>query len=97
MAFETMTLDEQGKAAAEEFRALHNLGSQPLHDLVLVIEQATAHEVAVLDVEDANEHGLTMLDAERKIAFIGVARTRHPIPHPITLAPELTHVLVKVW
>lgn len=97
MAFETMTLDEQGKAAAEEFRALHNLGSQPLHDLVLVIEQATAHEVAVLDVEDANEHGLTMWDPERKIAFIGVARTRHPMRQRSTLAHELAHVVFKDW
>lgn len=92
-----MTLEKQGKAAAEEFRALYNLGLQPLHDLVLVIEQATEHEVAVLDVEDANEHGLTMWDPERKIAFIGVARTRHPMRQRSTLAHELAHVVFKDW
>src|SRR5699024_7587771 len=92
-----MTPEQQGKVAAEEFRARHNLGSRALHDLVFIIEQTTEHEVAVLDVEDADEHGLTMWDPTRRCSFIGVARTRHPMRARSALADELSHVVFADW
>lgn len=92
-----MTPEQQGKVAAEEFRARHNLGSRALHDLVFIIEQTTEHEVAVLDVEDADEHGLTMWDPKRRVAFMGVARTRNLMRQRSTLAHELAHVVFADW
>lgn len=92
-----MTLEKQGKGAAEKFRETHDLGKQPLGDLVALIEQTTDHDVAVLDVEDADQHGLTMRDPKRNVAFIAVARTRHPMRQRSTLAHELSHVLFEDW
>lgn len=92
-----MSPEAQGKQAADRFRRAHNLGWQPLGDLVALIEQATSHEVAVLDVEDADQHGLTVWDPKRKVAFIGVARTSHPMRQRSTLAHELSHVLFEDW
>jgi len=84
--------EQQAKAAAEQFREKHQLGVQPLGDLVALIEQTTGHDVAVLDaVPDA--HGLTMRDPARGRVFIGVARTPHPMRQRSTLAHELAHVV----
>lgn len=84
--------EQQAKAAADQFRQEHQLEVQPLGDLVALIEQTTGHDVAVLDAE-ADTHGLTMRDPERGRAFIGIARTRHPMRQRSTLAHELAHVV----
>lgn len=92
-----MTPEVEGKGAAEKFRATHGLGTQPLGDLVALIEQTTDHDVAVLDVEGADQHGLTMRDPKRNVVFIAVARTRHPMRQRSTLAHELSHALFEDW
>lgn len=86
----------QGKEAAAAFRSKHHLGVQPLGDLVALIEQATGHDVAVLDV-DPDEHGLTVHDPLREVTFVGVARTRNPMRQRSTLAHELAHALFGDW
>jgi Zn-dependent peptidase ImmA (M78 family) len=93
-----MTLDAegQGREAAEGFRAKHHLGDQPLGDLVTIIEQTTAFDVAILDV-GADEHGLMMRDPKRGAVFIAVARTIHPMRQRSSLAHELAHVLFEDW
>ena len=91
-----MTPEQQGEAEAAAFRRDHNLGVQPLGDLVALIEQTTGHDVAVLDA-GPDEHGLTMCDPERDAVFIAVARTRHPMRQRSTLAHELAHVVFRDW
>lgn len=91
-----MNNETEGRIAAARFRRDHRLGVQPLGDLVAVIEQATAIDVAVLDV-GPDEHGLTMRDPVRDAVFIGVARTRNPMRQRSTLAHELGHVLFQDW
>ncbi|MDI5978804.1 ImmA/IrrE family metallo-endopeptidase [Amycolatopsis magusensis] len=91
-----MTLEQQGEEAAAAFRSEHHLGVHPLGDLVALIEQTTGHDVAVLDA-GPDEHGLTMRDPVRDVAFIGVARTRNPMRQRSTLAHELAHVLFGDW
>ncbi len=91
-----MATEMQGKRAAAAFRREHRLGVQPLGDLGALIEQATGHEVAVLDA-NLDEHGLTMHDPVREVTFIGVARTRHPMRQRSTLAHELAHVVFGDW
>ncbi len=91
-----MNAEAEGRAAAARFREDHSLGTQPLGDLVTLIEHATGFDVAVLDV-GPDEHGLTMRDPKRNAVFIAVARTRHPMRQRSTLAHELGHVLFHDW
>ena len=88
--------EAEGRDRAAKFRHEHHLGVQPLGDLVVVIEQTTGVDVAVLDVEP-DEHGLVMRDPQRGAVFIGVARTPHPMRQRSTLAHELGHVLFNDW
>lgn len=88
--------EQQAKTAAEAFRRQYHLGVQPLGDLVVLIEQTTGHDVAVLDAP-ADSHGLTMRDPVRDRTFIGVARTPHPMRQRSTLAHELAHVVFGDW
>ena len=88
--------ETEGSASAAQFRRDHHLGVQPLGDLVAVIEQATGIDVAVLGA-GPDEHGLTVRDPLRGTVFIGVARTRNPMPQRSTLAHELGHVLFGDW
>lgn len=91
-----MNTEAEGRAAAQRFRREHHLGVQPLGDLVTVIEQTTGIDVAVLGV-GPDEHGMAMRDPDRKVVFIGVARTKHPMRQRSTLAHELAHVLFEDW
>lgn len=91
-----MTPEKQGRQAAEMFRKEHHLGTQPLGDLVTIIEQTLSHDVAVLDA-DPDEHGLTMRDPKRNVVFIGVARTPHPMRQRSSLAHETSHAIFEDW
>ena len=91
-----MNAEAEGRAMATRFRQDRNLGIQPLGDLVAVIEQTTAIDVAVLDV-GPDEHGLTMRDPRHGTVIIGVARTRNPMRQRSTLAHELAHVQFEDW
>ncbi|GIH68982.1 ImmA/IrrE family metallo-endopeptidase [Sphaerimonospora thailandensis] len=88
--------ESEAMAKAEQFRHDQHLGTQPLADLVALIEQTTGIDVAVLDV-GPGEHGLTMRDPARGAVFIAVARTAHPMRQRSTLAHELAHVLFEDW
>jgi len=88
------SIEHEAKTAADAFRQEHQLGWQPLGDLVGLIEQTTEHDVAVLDAEP-DAHGLTMRDPKRGRTFIGVARTPHPMRQRSTLAHELAHVIFE--
>lgn len=91
-----VSVEQQARQAAEDFRLDHGLGIQPLGDLAALIEQATGHDVAVLDV-DQDQHGLTMRNPTTGRTFIGVARTQNPMRQRSTLAHELAHVLFNDW
>lgn len=86
--------EAQAKRAADEFRASHGLGAQPLGDLIALIEQTTGHDVAILDA-DPDEHGLMMRDPARDRVFIGIARTPHPMRQRSSLAHELGHLVFQ--
>ncbi|MDV6270678.1 ImmA/IrrE family metallo-endopeptidase [Rhodococcus globerulus] len=91
-----MSAETEGREAAAVFRRDHSLGTQPLGDLIALIEQTTGIDVAVLDV-GPDEHGLTMRDRTRSAVFIAVARTKHPMRQRSTLAHELAHVVFEDW
>jgi Zn-dependent peptidase ImmA (M78 family) len=87
-----MSVEVEGREAAERFRRDHHLGVQPLGDLIAIIEQTLGVDVAVLDA-GPDEHGLTMRDPEHGAVVMGVARTRNPMRQRSTLAHEVGHVL----
>ena len=91
-----MNAEVEGRAEAVRFRADHHLGTQPLGDLVAVIEQLAKVDVAVLDA-GADEHGLTMRDPTHGTVIIGVARSHMPMRQRSTLAHELAHVRFGDW
>lgn len=91
-----MTADQQGLHRAEQFRDEQGLGSQPLGDLVALIDQAHGCDVAVLGTP-SDEHGMTIFDPVHDLVLIGVARTRHPMRQRSTLAHELAHALFQDW
>jgi Zn-dependent peptidase ImmA (M78 family) len=88
--------EAEGHSAAARFREDHRLGTQPLGDLIAIIEQTTGIDVAVLDA-GPDEHGLTMRDPKRGTMFIGVARTGNPMRQRSTLAHELGHIQFEDW
>ncbi|PWW62454.1 ImmA/IrrE family metallo-endopeptidase [Actinokineospora spheciospongiae] len=91
-----MDPEREGRTEAVRFRQANHLGTQPLGDLITIVEQTTGIDVAVLDT-GPDEHGLTMRDPATETVFIGVARTRHPMRQRSTLAHELGHVLFEDW
>ena len=91
-----MNPESEGRAMAKSFRDRWRLGTQPLGDLVTIIEQLARIDVAVLEA-GPDEHGLTMRDPARGTVFIGVARSRRPMRQRSTLAHELGHVLFEDW
>lgn len=90
------TAEQQGRHQAEAFRATHDLGVQPLGDLVALIEQFTGVDVAVLDAEP-DEHGLLLCDPATGRVFMSVARTPNPMRQRSTLGHELAHFLFEDW
>ncbi|WP_137723893.1 ImmA/IrrE family metallo-endopeptidase [Prescottella subtropica] len=91
-----MSAETEGAVAARQFRRDHHLGTQPLGDLITIIEQTTGIDVAVLDA-GPDEHGLTMRDPARGAVFVAVARTDRPMRQRSTLAHELGHILFEDW
>jgi len=86
--------EAEAETAAAKFRQEHQLGSQPIGDLITIIEQTTGVDVAVTDA-GPDQHGLTMRDPELGAVFIAVARTQQPMRQRNTLAHELAHVLFE--
>ncbi|MGW4364748.1 ImmA/IrrE family metallo-endopeptidase [Nocardia takedensis] len=90
------SVEQVGRERAEDFRRTHNLGQQPLGDLITLIEQTIGADVAVVDAP-ADEHGMSMRHRDRGTVFIVVARTDRPMRQRSTLAHELGHVDAGDW
>lgn len=87
----------EAQRAARAFRDRHGLGVQgPLSDLVMIIEQSTDVDVAVVTA-DQDQHGLTMRNPDLGTIFIAVASTREAVRQRSTLAHELAHVEFGDW
>jgi Zn-dependent peptidase ImmA (M78 family) len=85
-------IEQQAAAEAERFRDDNGLGVAPIADIVALIEQTQGVDVAVLDVDDGDEHGLTMTDPERAVTIVAVASSEHPMRWRSTLGHELGHL-----
>jgi Zn-dependent peptidase ImmA (M78 family) len=79
--------------AAMKFRDDNGLDIAPISDIVALIEQTQNVDVAVLDVDDSDEHGLTMMDPERDVTIVAVASSENPMRWRSTLGHELGHLV----
>lgn len=91
-----MTNEEQAKRASDAFREEHGLGTQPLSDMVSLIEATTGCDVVIIDAPP-NQHGLTLKDGRSGRLITGVARSANPMRQRSTLAHELAHILFQDW
>lgn len=87
--------EEEARKTAEEFREENGLGIAPIADIVALIEQTQDVDVAVLGVDDSNEHGLTMVDPARGATIVAVASSNRPMRWRSTLAHELGHLIFR--
>lgn len=88
--------EAEARAAALAFREQNRLGTQPLGDLMTIIEQATGVDVAVLEV-GPDEHGMVARSPRTGSTFMTVARTTQPMRQRSSLAHELAHVIFQDW
>ncbi|KNX38850.1 ImmA/IrrE family metallo-endopeptidase [Luteipulveratus halotolerans] len=86
--------EREGRAAARKFRTDNGLGVGPLGDLVALIEQTCGVDVTMLAIDDADEHGLTMVDPARGAAIVAVACSDRPMRWRSNLAHELGHLVL---
>lgn len=90
---DVLTFEDEARKAAERFRKENGLGVAPIADIVALIEQTQDVDVTVLDVEDPNEHGLTMVDPVRGATIVAVATSNKPMRWRSNLAHELGHLI----
>lgn len=83
-----MSGEREGRQGAERFRRDHQLGDQPISDLITVVEQACDADVTIVEHGD-DAHGMTVRHGNTTI--IGVVRTRHPMRQRSTVAHEVGH------
>lgn len=86
-----MNAEQQAQEAAEQYRATHGLGTQPLGDLPSLIDLIEEVDVAVIPSPDPEGHGLTVTDPASGITVITAANTARPLRLRSTLAHELAH------
>lgn len=85
-------LEDQARAAADDFRRKHGLGLAPLGDLVALIELTLGVDVAILSAPP-DSHGMTLRDPERDLVMVAAACTRNPMRQRSTLAHEVAHIV----
>ncbi|MDK4286585.1 ImmA/IrrE family metallo-endopeptidase [Corynebacterium pseudodiphtheriticum] len=83
-----MSNEAIGRAAAERFRKEHSLGSEPITNLVRLIERKVGIGVAYVRSSAAG-HGMMMLLDDMHLMAVGC--TKHPMRLRSTLAHELGH------
>lgn len=89
-----MNSEETGRLRAETFREEHGLGSQPLGDIPALIEHICGVDVAILEVDNGDEHGMTAKDPARpRVAYIVAATSANPLRQRFTLMHEMSHYL----
>lgn len=86
-----MTIAEQARRAAADFRARHHLGSAPIADLVTVLEGVPNVHVAIEPATDDEQHGMRASDPERGVTILAASATPYAVRLRSTLAHELGH------
>lgn len=85
-------IEDAARAAAEEFRSAHKLGTGALVDLFDLVYETVGIDVQSMDSGD-REHGLAVVDPASGRVSIVVATTQHPVRQRSSIAHELGHVI----
>lgn len=88
-----MSAESGGRTAAERYRHEHHLGTQPLGDLVALIDQVEGIDVAIIKSPADDAHGLTVRDPNTNTTMLFATITPHPMRLRSTIAHELAHHL----
>jgi Zn-dependent peptidase ImmA (M78 family) len=88
-----MSAEREGRDAAARYRAQHHLGTQPLGDLVALIDLVEGIDVAVIRSPADDTHGITVVDPETSATMIVAVATPNPTRLRSTIAHELAHHL----
>lgn len=89
-----MNPEQEGQAAAEQYRKEHHLGIQPLGDLVALIELEEGVDVAVIRSPADDAHGITVSDPHTGTSMLIATATDNPTRLRSTIAHELGHHLL---
>ncbi|KHL15701.1 uncharacterized protein DUF955 [Mumia flava] len=87
-----MSNEHDGRLLAQQFRDESELGNAPIRDLIDLVDSRCGVDVAIVPAE-ADEHGMTVSDPQRRLRMIAVATTTRPMRQRSTIAHELGHVL----
>ncbi|MFZ2501947.1 MAG: ImmA/IrrE family metallo-endopeptidase [Nocardioides sp.] len=88
-----MSPEQEGRDAAEEYRQQHHLGTQPLGDLIALIDLEEGIDVAVIRSPADDAHGITVRDPHTGTTMLIVTATDNPTRLRSTIAHELGHHL----
>lgn len=85
--------EREGRAAAERYRLDHHLGTQPLGDLVALIDLIEKIDVAIIQSPANDTHGITVCDPQTDTVMLIATATPNPVRLRSTIAHELAHHL----
>jgi Zn-dependent peptidase ImmA (M78 family) len=88
-----MNPEREGREAAERYRADHHLGTQPLGDLIALIDLEQGIDVAVIRSPADDAHGITVRDPNTGTSMLIATATANPTRLRSTIAHELAHHL----
>ncbi len=89
----TISGEHEARAAAERYRIDHHLGSQPLGDLVALIDLIEKIDVAIIRSPASDTHGITICDPQTDTVMLIATATPNPVRLRSTIAHELAHHL----
>lgn len=88
-----MSAESEGRTAAERYRKEHHLGTQPLGDLIALIDQVDGIDVAIIKSPADDAHGLAVRDPNTNTTMLIATITPNPMRLRSTIAHELAHHL----
>jgi Zn-dependent peptidase ImmA (M78 family) len=88
-----MNAEREGRDAAERYRTEHHLGTQPLGDLIALIDLEQRIDVAVIRSPAEDAHGITVRDPNTGTSMLIATATANPTRLRSTIAHELAHHL----
>lgn len=88
-----MSAEHEGREVAQQYRHKHYLGTQPLGDLVALIDLVEKIDVAIIRAPADDAHGITVRDPRNGTAMLIATTTNNPTRLRSTIAHELAHHL----
>lgn len=81
---------------AQELRDRLGLGTAPIADMTVLFESLGV-DLAVIDTEDEDAHGMTAKDPSSMSVFTVVPTSKNPMRQRSSIAHELGHIILDEW